>query len=267
MDYGSEATPLAIAHRGGASLALENSLAAFNVSYALGFRYLETDVRVTRDGVPVLFHDADLRRVFGRKESVGQMLYSDLPVQVPTLEAALRTFADARFTVDIKDSGSIWAISDVLRRTRAARRVCVAGAWDGTLRELSDAVGPDLSVAMGWRSLSLLLASSHSRVRLVRRGRSTFVHIPHRLGRLRIFVDGVVEHAHDAGVRIIVWTVNDPHEMHRLLDVGVDGIITDRPDVLREVLIARGSWLAPQSRHSPVEKVPEQAVRPWAGRA
>ena len=243
MIYGAGSAPLAIAHRGGAHLGLENTLQTFGVAQSLGVRYLETDVRLTRDGVPVLFHDDDLRRVFGRPETLSRLLYRELPLEIPTLEAALQCFPDECFTIDIKDYASIEAVADVLRRTDAARRVCIAGAWDGTLAQLARTVGADLSVAMGWRALCRLVTSSHSRLPLSRRGRSGFVHVPLRMGRLPVFAERLLHRAHDLDLRMIVWTVNDADVMRALLDVGVDGIITDRPDVLREVLIARGSWV------------------------
>jgi glycerophosphoryl diester phosphodiesterase len=253
VDYGSGAGPLAIAHRGGAALALENTLDAFGASRALGVRYFETDVRLTRDGVPVLFHDVDLRRVFARNESVGQLLYRDLPLEVTTLEAALQCFPDACFTVDVKESHSIPAVADVLRRTGAAHRVCVAGAWDGTLRELARSSGPELSVAMGWRDLCRLVTSSHSRLPLLRRGRPSFAHVPLHLGRVPVFAERLLHRAHHLDVRVVVWTVNDPAIMTRLLDAGADGIITDRPDLLRELLISRGNWTAPARGVHPLD--------------
>ena len=87
--------------------------------------------------------------------------------------------------------------------------------------------------------------------------RAPYVHVPLRLGRVPVFVERLVEMAHELGAGVHVWTVNDPVDVHRLLDVGVDGVITDRPDVARSVLIARGTW-PPQA--APVSAVPVSAV-------
>lgn len=252
MRYDSASTPLAIAHRGGAGLAVENTFGAFTRSHALGVRYFETDVRLTADGIPVLFHDAGLTRLVGAPGRLERCRLDALPSWVPTLEAALLRYPDTCFTIDIKVEAAVSAVADVIRRVGAAPRVCVAGAWDGTLVRLADEIGPDLSVAMGWRALCRLKLSSHGRLRVVRAGRATFAHIPVRMGRLPVFVDALLDRAHDVGVRVIVWTVNDAATMTRLLDVGVDGMITDRPDLLREVLIARGLW------HPPVHEAPTQ---------
>lgn len=245
MSYPADPSPLAIAHRGGAGLGAENTLDAFSRSHALGIRYLEIDVRLTRDGVPVLFHDASLRRVTGRPGLLSQLDLLDLPPKIATLLEALQTFPDTNFTIDIKEPASVPAVADAIRQADAAHRICVAGAWDGTLDQLAQALGPDLTVAMGWRALCRLVTSCHSRLPLVRRGRPSFAHVPVRVGRLPIFAERLVHRAHDVGVRVLVWTVNDPATMSQLLDLGADGIITDRPDLLREVLIGRDLWIAP----------------------
>jgi glycerophosphoryl diester phosphodiesterase len=243
MRYDGSTTPLAIAHRGGAALAPENTLDAFSISYALGMRYLETDVRLTADGVPVLFHDARLRRVTGQPGRIERRRLAGLPPGIPTLEAVLRGYPGCCFTIDIKVAAAVGPVVDVVRRSGSASRVCVAGAWDGTLRQLADSIGPDLSMAMGWRELCRLVSARPNGA-----GSAGFAHVPLRAGRLPIFRGALLQRAHDLGVRVVVWTVNDPTTMARLLDAGVDGIITDRPDLLREVMISRGLWPGPSNR-------------------
>lgn len=248
--YGVETSLLAIAHRGGAGLAPENTLAAFERSYALGLRYLETDVRVTSDGVCLAFHDATLTRATGARGLVRRRSWDEVRgltvggvEPIARLDDVLTTWPQAHFVIDVKDQASIEPVARVLRATGAVDRVCVAGAWDGWLAQLRDRLGPGLSCALGWRSLVSWLACSRARVApppTVATGR--FVHVPMRWGRLPIFIDRLVEGAHDLGLRLIVWTVDDPASMHRLISAGVDGIITDRPDVLREVMIAAGRW-------------------------
>ena len=149
---------------------------------------------------------------------------------------------------------------------RWAERICVAGAWSRWLRRLQDEA-PGVTTALGWRSLTTLIACSRGGVRPVGM-RSTslasgaFAHVPLRLGRLPIHSERVIARAHDLGIRVVVWTVDDPATMRSLLDAGVDGIITDRPDVLRDVLISRGQWTrpAPVVRHRSV--VPSLSKQP-----
>jgi glycerophosphoryl diester phosphodiesterase len=247
--YGLPGAHYAVAHRGGAGLAPENSMAAFARSYALGIRYLETDIRSTSDGVCVAFHDATLRRMAGVRTRVADLSWAQLRglrlpggEPIPRLEDVLGAFPDARFTVDLKDPRAIGPLAVSLRRARAQRRVCVAGTADRWLADMRAVVGGGVTTAMGWESLTRLAAAARLGVRPVGVVRAPFAHVPLRLRRVPVFVDRLVAMAHDLGAQVLVWTVDDPVRMHRLLDCGVDGIISDRPDLLREVFVARGCW-------------------------
>lgn len=250
MSYGEETGPLAIAHRGGLALGPENTLVAFERSTALGIRYLETDVLTTRDGHLVCFHDRSLRRLTGHPGSVNEVDLADVRrlrvhghEPIPTLAEAMGSFPETRFAIDLKDERSVATMAALLTRNPGwAARVCVAGAWSRRLFRLQAEV-PEVTTALGWRALSTLIACSRSYARTpagVARG--TFAHVPFRLGRFPVYAERVVAQAHALGLRVNVWTVNDPGTMHTLLDAGVDGIITDHPDVLREVLLARRQW-------------------------
>lgn len=249
--YGDHTGPLAIAHRGGMALAPENTLAAFGRATSLGLTYLETDVHTTRDGHVVCFHDATLKRVTGHPGKVADLDLADLrrlrvmsTDQIPTLAEAMATFPQAKFAIDLKDEASIGAMARLLHANSSwATRVLVAGAWSRWLRRLQDEA-PGVTTALGWRSLTTLIACSRGGVRPVgvRPGTGVFAHVPIKLGRLPIHSERVIARAHEMGIRVVVWTVDDPTTMRSLLDAGVDGIITDRPDVLREVLISRGQW-------------------------
>lgn len=251
--YRDRPGPLAIAHRGGAGLAAENTVEAFRRSYALGIRYLETDVRLTADGRVVAFHDARLERVTDARGSVRHRPLAALTAlrvlggdRIVALDDVLAAFPDACFTIDVKDPAVIGPLAALLARAGAVRRVCVAGMRGTWLRALQELTGPELCTALSWRALAHLASRPRGRY-----GAAAFAHVPLRLGRMPVFRDDLVMRAHDAGLRVIVWTVNDPGTMQRLLDNGVDGIITDRPDVLREVLLARGQWHTPDTLGAP----------------
>ncbi len=257
--YGDQGGPLAIAHRGGAALAPENTLAAFGRSTALGLTHLETDVQVTRDGHVVCFHDTTLARVTGHPARVGDLTLAELrrlrvagTEQVPTLAEAMASFPAARFAVDLKNEAVIAPMARLLRtRPGWADRVLVAGAWNRWLRRLQDEA-PGVTTALGWRSLTSLIACARGGVRPVGvRSGGAFAHVPLRLGRLPVHSERVIARAHDLGIRVVVWTVDEPATMRSLLDAGVDGIITDRPDLLREVLVSRGQWARPAPSTAP----------------
>jgi glycerophosphoryl diester phosphodiesterase len=254
--YGEEALPLAIAHRGGAGLAQENSLAAFALASGLGVRYLETDVRVTSDGHLVCFHDETLDRLTSATGPVRAKSLRELRAlringtePIPTFDEALDAFPDQCFTVDPKDQAGLAPLVKSLRRRGVAERVCIAGAWDGWLAHVRREV-PEVTTALGWRSLTALLTCARAGVPPPRAvATAPFAHVPVKLGRFPIFAERLVAMSHDIGVRVVTWTVDDPAVIRRLLDAGVDAIITDRPDLLREVLVSRAQWAPMAARH------------------
>ncbi|WP_380169433.1 glycerophosphodiester phosphodiesterase family protein [Jannaschia sp. R86511] len=257
----TEEGPLAVAHRGGAALHPENTLTAFAHAYGLGVRWLETDVRVSADGVAVLHHDRTLRRLFGLDAAVADLTWDRLrSLRTPAGDRLVRpvdvldAFPDARFAVDLKDPAVVPGLLADVRRTRSAGRVCLAGAPDALL-ERAAAAGPGLTTALGWRSLVSLIAAARLGTPARGVGRrpphARWAHVPDRLLGAGVLTAGVVARAEDLGLHVMAWTVDDPARMHELLDIGVRGVITDRPDLLREVLVARGQWRRPEQATAP----------------
>jgi glycerophosphoryl diester phosphodiesterase len=213
-------TPHAFAHRGFAPDGAENSLAAFERAVALGYRYLETDVRVTADGVALAFHDASLDRVTDRRGRIADLPWS----QVRRARIAGRE--------------PIPLLAD---RTGSVRRVCVGAFSTRRIEAVQQALGPQLCTSLGPRAaLRLRLPGGAAPPRRPLTARCA--QVPARIGR-RVFLDArYLAAAHARGLAVHAWTVNDEREMVRLLDLGVDGIMTDRADVLRDVLTRRGQW-------------------------
>jgi glycerophosphoryl diester phosphodiesterase len=242
-------TPLAFAHRGGAAAGDENTVAAFERAVAMGYRYVETDTHATADGVCVVFHDDTLDRVLGRPGRVADLRYQDLasirvggdPV-VPRLDDVLDAWPAVRFNVDVKSDLALDPAVEVVRRTGTADRVLLASFSDARLARIRAALGPGQATSLGQRAVARLWIAS----RAGRGGRRLSVaaaaQVPVRQGRLRIVDARFLRHAHRLGLQVHVWTIDDPTEMHELLDLGVDGIMTDRVEVLRDVYTARGLW-------------------------
>jgi glycerophosphoryl diester phosphodiesterase len=242
--------PIPFAHRGEASGGLENSLAAFQRAVDLGYRYLETDVHATADGVLLAFHDHTLDRVTDAAGRVARLPHAAVArariggrEPIPLLEDLLGTWPQVRLNIDVKAASAVAPLVTALRRTRALDRVNVASFSDRRLAAVRAALGPGLCTALGPRGVAGLRTVATGRFPrlLVPRG-VPCAQVPARYGRLRLVTPGFVEAAHALGVRVHVWTVNDPAEMARLLDLGVDGLMTDEPGVLRGVLAARGAW-------------------------
>jgi glycerophosphoryl diester phosphodiesterase len=246
---------LAFAHRGGAFHpeieGLENTLTAFQHAVDLGYTYLETDVHATRDGVLLAFHDAVLDRVTASTGAIAELGYDDLAdvvvaerEQIPTLASLLERFPQARFNIDIKSDAAVRPLADLIRRTSSHDRVCIGSFNDRRMksfraamdRAVATAHGPAAVVAARFAPLGRLAA------RVAGLPGAAF-QVPHRRGRVRVVTEEFVARAHAIGRPVHVWTVDDPDEMAELLDLGVDGIFTDRTDLLRDVLLARGQWM------------------------
>lgn len=216
---------------------------AFEYAVGLGYRYIETDVQVTADGVLVAFHDNDLTRTCGVHGRI-----SDLPhrkvrealvhgaAPIPLLEDLLGEWPDLRINIDCKSDAAVPGLVSVLRRTNALDRVMVGSFSDARLRRLRAILGPQLCTSSGPAAVASL------RYGRPRTTRDLAVQVPIRYGRLQVMSQAFVDRAHALGLAVHVWIVDEPDEMNSLLDLGVDGIMTDRPAVLREVFESRGLW-------------------------
>ncbi len=251
---------LALAHRGGAFHpeieGLENTVAAFEHAVELGYAYLETDVHVTRDGVLLAFHDTVLDRVTDRSGAIADLTLAQVREavvggreQVPTLAELFERFEHVRFNIDIKSEGAVAALADFVAAREAWDRVLV-GSFSprrlATFRRLTGGRVP--TSAHPWEVLAFRLLPSARLARALTRGRVAALQVPHRRrlpvagATVRVVTPGLVRRAHAAGTHVHVWTIDEPEEMHHLLALGVDGLFTDRTDVLRAVLTERGLW-------------------------
>lgn len=249
--------PIPMAHRGFSPEGLENTMVAFEAAVELGYRYVETDVHATRDGVVVAFHDDTLDRVTDRVGRIVDLSWRDVSrarvgtttEPVPQLEEMLGTWPDLRVNIDIKSTGAILPLARVLERTRAHDRVCIASFSDQRRREGIMRLTRPVVTSAGQRTAARFRAAAALpalvRTPVVARVMTGAdgLQVPVRHAGVEVVTPTTVEAAHEVGVFVHVWTVNDVPEMVRLLDLGVDGIVTDRADLLKQVLVARGQWL------------------------
>lgn len=247
--YLEHSGPIPFAHRGGAGAAPENTLIAFADAVDLGFRYLETDVHATIDGVLVAFHDDDLRRTCGLDTKISEMTWSDVAKArvhgtepIPLLEDILGSWNHVRVNIDCKSDAAINPLIATLRRLNCLDRVCLGSFSDRRLRVLREALGPTLCTSLGPRSVARLVAAGLTIRPLASRLPAYVAQVPMRQGVIPVTTTRFVDVAHSLGVQVHVWTVDDPNHMVKLLDMGVDGIMTDDCRALRDVLIARGDW-------------------------
>jgi len=239
--------PLAFAHRGGAEEFPENTERAFAHAVGLGFRYIETDVHVTADGVAVAFHDDVLDRVTDRRGRIADLAWDEVrrarvagTEPIMRLEELLEAFPDVRVNLDPKADAAVEPLTSVVEDAGALDRVCVGSFSDRRIDRCRAILGASLCVGAGTRRVTALWLRSRrvpARVPITHAAQ-----VPVRRGRVEVVTRRFVETAHAAGAQVHVWTVDDPEEMHRLLDLGVDGLMTDRPSVLRATLVSRGQW-------------------------
>ena len=240
--------PLPLAHRGGAAeVGGENTLGAFGRARELGYRYLETDGRVTSDGVLLAFHDEVLDRVTDQTGRLEDRLWSEVRharlgngEPIATMEELIDAFPDARFNIDPKMDRAVEPLVETLRRTNAWDRVNVAAFSDSRLLQLRRLAARPLCTAMGPIAIGRLRLASYG----VPPGpfAAACVQVPMRYRRAPLVDARFVRAAHRFGIAVHVWTIDEPDQINHLLDLGVDGIFTDRPTVLKEVLIGRGQW-------------------------
>jgi glycerophosphoryl diester phosphodiesterase len=246
---------LAFAHRGGAhyapNLHRENSRHAFAEAVALGYRYLETDVHLTADGVLIAFHDNELDRV---TDATGRIV--NLPYEVvarariggydpiPTLAELFEAFPDARFNIDAKSAAAVVPLARTIAEYDAYERVCVSSFGIRRLHRLRRLLGPRTASAASSLDIATTRFTPWLAAALESPAPALQMPADRRLfgRRLDLLTGRLVRTVHQAGKQIHIWTVDEEAEMERLIDAGVDGIFTDRPDTLKTVLQRRGRW-------------------------
>lgn len=251
--YLSGPHPRAFAHRGWHCddlSGMENSLPAFRRAYEEGFRYLETDVHATSDGVAVVHHDPVLDRTTDAAGTIATLPWSVVRrasvngvAPISRLEDLLEELPDALWNIDVKADAAVLPVLRVLRRAGAFNRTCLAAFSDRRLARMRRLVGPGLVTSMGQRAIATLWFAGRSPALPLRRTVvGHMAQVPVRHGGITVVDHRLVRRAHQYGREVHVWTVDRAEEMRRLLDLGVDGVISDRPDVLRDVLRERGMW-------------------------
>lgn len=245
--FTASATPRVLAHRGlvtaqaAAEGMAENSFAAVAAAHAAGVAYVESDCHLTADGTVVLFHDADLSRVTGDPRALSEVTAAELEDLMGdrggliTLAQALDAFGSLRFNIDVKADAAAVPAGEIV--AEHADRVLLTSFSDRRRRTAlaaAAAAGGTPATSAGSRTIAAVAAAVAAGVRPAARRLLRDIdalQVPERRGRVRVLTPRLLEVAHEAGVEVHVWTVNDADDMHRLTGAGVDGIVTDRADV------------------------------------
>ena len=247
--YLDNTSPIAFAHRGGTSAAPENTLRAFDDAVTLGYRYVETDVQSTRDGRLVAFHDNDLQRTCGKPWRIEETDWSTLSTAridgtdpIPLLEDLLTSWPNLRINIDCKSDAAMQPLIDTIRRTHCLDRICVGSFSDKRLRHIRSELGTGLCTSMGPQEVIRLVLGSTTGIPFSPSRHALIAQVPVRQGPIPVVTHRSIARAHRLGLQIHVWTIDDPLQIGQLLDMGVDGVMSDDTRALKDVFVARHLW-------------------------
>lgn len=229
--------PLVFAHRGGSRIGPENTITAFDRGLSAGADALELDVHLSRDGIVVVHHDAHLDRTTGAQGVLKERTAAELAdLDVPTLREVLARYPTTGIIIELKERGPLLAgaVVEEVRRANAIGRVCL-GSFSVTALRAARAAAPDIMTSGARFEVRMALYRSWCGLSPGRVSYQAF-QVPETSGRTRVVSPRFVELAHKSGIAVQVWTVDEPQDIRRLLDWGVDGIISDRPDVAADVV-------------------------------
>jgi glycerophosphoryl diester phosphodiesterase len=220
-------------------------MAAFEAAVRLGYRHVETDVHATLDEALVAFHDPTLDRVTDRSGAIAELTWREVrrarmvaDARVPLLEEVLGSWPELRVNIDVKDDRAVGPLLDVLRRTGSHHRVCVGAFSDRRMRHVRRALPPGTATALAPVEVAALRVGRGPLTRLLPTD-VPCVQVPVRFGAVTVVDEAFVHRAHRQGRQVHVWTVNEGAEMERLLDMGVDAIVTDDAARLAGLLARR----------------------------
>ena len=229
-----------LAHRGGAEESFENTTESFEYSQLLGCEFIETDVQVSSDGIPYIFHDDDLKRILNkpvRFDSLSSNEIDDLSIfnscKIPKLSDTLLRFPNLCFQIDFKTDEVVMPALDVINDMNVFDRVCIASFNSKRLQNVRS-LYPDLCMSMGPSEVFKTLLASLNLFKGEIPG--DCLQIPMSYYGIKIVSKRFVDFVHSRGLKIMIWTINDIKTFKYLIDLGVDGIITDKPKLLFQTI-------------------------------
>jgi len=238
--------PFGFAHRGGTTIAPENTEAAFAHAVSLGYRYLETDVRATADGVLVAFHDSTLDRVAGVSGAVEEMTWAELCSvtfdghSIPRFDALIRQFPDVRWNIEPKGPTSVEFLIELIETEDLIDRICVGSFHEERIKQMADHFGPRLCRSAVPKEVFKSLVAAF----FYPKWKPPFgvLQVPTNYGPIPLATKFLVRRFHKLGLQVHIWTINDRDDMEKLLDIDIDAIMSDEVETLRDVLQTRGRW-------------------------
>ena len=229
-----------IAHRGGTEAAFENTYEAFADAYALGYRWFETDVQISKDGFLYSFHDNNLKRIVGINININQLNSEDLDQilisgkhRIPRLDLLLRKFPDVTFNLDAKNIHAAKALVSLLNSNKSFQNVCLGSFSYKTMNYMREFLKRDLPMSFSqWEVFSLILNIKFNKDA---KYNASYLQIPKSYLGYKLISKNLLDYCKKNGIKVHVWTINERNEMKNLIGIGVDGIITDNCRTLLDV--------------------------------
>ena len=227
---------IGLSHRGNSKEFIENSFEAFNSVVQMGYKYIETDLRMTLDREVIAFHDLDLKRLFGIDVKVNDLTFNEISIlfkekncKLLTLEDALKSFPDINFNIDLKDNEVTKDSVDIVSNLNAFHRVCFASFNSARTKKVLE-FNDNAIVSMGMRDVARFkFFKIHNK-------NIKIIQIPLIWKGIKVLTKNLINKAHEKGLFIHVWTINDKKTINKLISAGVNGIITDDPKLLMEIM-------------------------------
>lgn len=229
-----------LAHRGGSIESYENTLASFAYAQSIGCKYIETDVQVSLDGIPYIFHDESLERITGIKSIFSSITSSEIDKirifkdhPIPKLDTALKEFPELFFQIDLKTDLVAIPALEVIKKNNAEKRVCIASFNSNRLKQVKENY-PEMCLSMGPKEVAKLLLASFGLFKGEIPG--DCLQVPIYSHGIKVVTKRFIKFVQSKNLKIMVWTINDKKTLKKLINMNVDGIITDTPKLLTELL-------------------------------
>ena len=238
---------LAFAHRGGNEFAPENSFRAFKSAVDIGYKYLETDVHLTKDGFLIAFHDDTLDRVTDKSGLIRDLTLSEVKKakiagtdEIPLLSELLNSFTDCFFNIDCKVDETVQPLINLINNKDFINRVCIGSFSQKRINFIRKSLGKDVKTSMG--PAEVILSKFLSYTSLGYNFKSSYTSIPIRRYGIKLLEERNIKYLKSNNQKVIAWTINDEDQMKMLINIGIDGIMTDNLTLLKKVLIEENLW-------------------------
>ena len=238
---------LAFAHRGGNEFAPENSFRAFKSAVDIGYKYLETDVHLTKDGFLIAFHDDTLDRVTDKSGLIRDLTLSEIKKakiagtdEIPLLSELLNSFTDCFFNIDCKVDETVQPLINLINNKDFINRVCIGSFSQKRINFIRKSLGKEVKTSMG--PAEVILSKFLSYTSLGYNFKSSYTSIPIRRYGINLLEERNIKYLKSNNQKVIAWTINDEDQMKMLINIGIDGIMTDNLTLLKKVLIEESLW-------------------------